>query len=291
MRPPAAVVVNFNAAAHLPACAASLRANGIDDVVVVDNASDDGSRQALAAADPAARWVQAGTNLGYGAAANLGAGHVRGADLVVCNPDTVAHPGAVPALAGRLAAEADLAVVGPRLENPDGSLYPSARAFPDIVDAVGHGLLGTVSPANRFTRRYRMLDWDHATARRVDWVSGAFFLVRRQAWDALAGFDAGYFMYMEDVDLCWRAARAGWAVGYEPAAVVTHDQGASSSLRPYRMLAAHHWSMWRFARTTTAGARRAALPAIGAALAARLAVVSAEHAVGALRERGRRPLA
>jgi len=288
VRAVAAVVVNFNAASHLGPCVASLRDNGVGRVVVVDNGSTDGSRQAVAGSG--VHWVDAGANLGYGAAANVGSAWLSGDDLVICNPDVVAHPGTVAALRRRLAAEEDLAVIGPRLENPDGSLYPSARSFPDMVDAVGHGLLGIVAPRNPFTRRYRMLDWDHAQASRVDWVSGAFMLVRRSAWDALGGFDPAYFMYMEDVDLCWRAHRSGYGVAYEPAAVVTHAQGASSRQRPYRMLAAHHRSMWRFARRCTTGGRRAALPLIGAGLAARLAVTSAHHLAGATRNRATRPL-
>ena len=86
-------------------------------------------------------------------------------------------------------------------------------------------------------------------------MSGACFLVRREAWDAVGGFDPSYFMYMEDVDLCWRLGRAGWGVGYEPAARVLHVQGVSTNRHPYRMLAAHHRSMWRFAWRTTTGAR------------------------------------
>jgi N-acetylglucosaminyl-diphospho-decaprenol L-rhamnosyltransferase len=285
---PAAVVVNFNAAPHLAPCVASLRDNGVHRVVVVDNGSTDGSRHVLSGAG--VHWVDAGANLGYGAAANVGAAWLAGADLLICNPDVVARPGTVAALRQRMAAEEDLAVVGPRLENPDGSLYPSARAFPDMVDAVGHGLLGLLAPANRFTRRYRMLDWDHARAARVDWVSGAFMLVRRSAWDDLGGFDPAYFMYMEDVDLCWRAHRCGYGVAYEPAAVVTHVQGASSRQHPYRMLAAHHRSMWRFARRFTTGGRRAVLPVIGAGLAARWAVTSAHHLAGAMRNESARPL-
>jgi N-acetylglucosaminyl-diphospho-decaprenol L-rhamnosyltransferase len=276
-RPVGAVVVNFNAASFLVDCVVSLRSNGVESIVVVDNGSTDGSRAGVVAADPGVTWVDAGANLGYGRAANAGAARLPGYDLLVCNPDLVLGSGAVRALKRRLHAAPGLGLVGPRLENPDGTLYPSARAFPDLTVAIGHGVLGTVAPGNRFTRRYRLLDWDHAQAAEVDWVSGACFLVRRPVWDAVGGFDPSYFMYMEDVDLCWRVRRGGWEVGYEPAAVVTHVQGVSANQRPYRMLAAHHWSMWRFARRTTTGVRRAALPLIGAGLAARMVVVSTRH--------------
>ncbi len=283
----AAVVVNFNAAKELGGCLRSLAADGVRTVIVVDNGSADGSEQIVRAAG--ARWLPTGANLGYGRAANRGAAtpEARLADyLLVCNPDLELCPGAVESLVSSLAADSALGVVGPGLWNDDGSLYPSARAFPDIVDAIGHGLLGLVAPRNRFTRRYRLLDWDHSRAARVDWVSGACFLVRREAWDAVGGFDPAYFMYMEDVDLCWRLNQAGWVVGYEPAARVRHRQGASTNQHPYRMLAAHHRSMWRFAWGTTEGARRAILPVVAVGLAARLAAASVDHRLGRSRPPG-----
>jgi N-acetylglucosaminyl-diphospho-decaprenol L-rhamnosyltransferase len=274
----AAVVVNYNAAALLGACLDSLAANGVDPVVVVDNGSYDGSQAVAAARDVG--WLPSGGNLGYGRAANLGAAapEVRTAPYVLIgNPDIELAPGAVDALRARLVADPALGAVGPRLTNPDGSLYPSARTFPDMVDAIGHGLLGMIAPNNPFTRRYRLLDWDHAEAATVDWVSGACLLVRRSAWDGIGGFDPSYFMYLEDVDLCWRLGRAGWTIGYEPAAEVMHVQGVSADRHPYRMLAAHHRSMWQFARRSTTGSRRMALPVVGVGLAARLGVAMAQR--------------
>jgi N-acetylglucosaminyl-diphospho-decaprenol L-rhamnosyltransferase len=186
-------------------------------------------------------------------------------------------------LAGALSSDCQLGAVAPRLRNVDGSTYPSARPFPNLIDALGHGLLGMVAPANRFTRRYRMLDWDHMQAARVDWVSGACILVRRDAWEAVGGFDPDYFMYLEDVDLCWRLGKAGWAVGYEPAAGAVHVQGVSTRQHPYRMLAAHHWSLWRFAWRTTRGVRRLALPVVALGLVGRFALACAEHRAGSTR--------
>ncbi|MGH9095382.1 MAG: glycosyltransferase family 2 protein [Acidimicrobiales bacterium] len=278
--PVQAVVVNYNAAPLLGGCVASLRAAGVGDVVVVDNASTDGSRRLLAEADPGARWIDTGANLGYGRAANRGARQSGRPYVLICNPDLELGPDTVRILVDRLEAEPDLGVIGPRVVNPDGTTYPSARTFPDLVDSVGHGLLGMVAPGNRFTRRYRLLDRDDDRPARVGWVSGACFLIRRTVWDALGGFDPAYFMYLEDVDLCWRAQRAGWAVGYEPTARVTHVQGVSTDRHPYRMLLAHHRSMWRFAWRTTAGPKRAALPLVGAGLAGRVLVAWAAHRFG-----------
>ncbi|HEX4864417.1 MAG TPA: glycosyltransferase family 2 protein [Acidimicrobiales bacterium] len=281
LRGVAAIVVNYNAAGHIGACLRSIAAGGVHDIVVVDNDSSDDSQNIVLSTG--AHWVPAGANLGYGRAANLGAQAPPAAEaeyLLVCNPDVELFPGAVAELVQVLDRDPSVGVVGPAISNPDGSLYPSARTFPDMVDAVGHGLLGPLAPENRFTRRYRLLDWDHASLANVDWVSGACFVARRKAWDAVGGFDPAYFMYMEDVDLCWRMGHAGWGIAYQPSAAALHVQGVSADRHPYRMLAAHHRSMWRFALRTTGGTRRALLPLVGVGLLARLGVVSALHRFG-----------
>jgi len=283
-----AVVVNHEAGAALLECVASLRAEGVVEVIVVDNASSDGSTEALVSADGAVRLVQTGTNLGYGAAANRGI-DATGLELVlVSNPDVAVHGGALAALVEVLGADPVLAVAGPRILEADGTRYPSARRFPSLVDAAGHALLGDLAPNNRFTRRYRMGDLATDQVTEVDWVSGACFLARRRALEELGGFDESYFMYAEDTDLCWRARRAGWGVVYVPDAVVTHVQGISTARRPYRMLVAHHRSVFRFATRTERGWRRLALPATAVLLALRLAVTCARQALGELRSAARR---
>lgn len=267
-----AIVINYNARQHLVDCVRSLRAEGIRDVVVADNDSRDGSREALARDDRDARFVPTGGNYGYGGGANRGADHVSGAAeaLLVLNPDTIVQPGALKAMVEVLEADPSVGIVGPGLENPDGSLYPSARLFPSIVDSIGHGFLGLFAPTNRWTRRYRMLDVPADEAHFVDWVSGACFLIRRETWDDLDGFDESYFMFLEDVDLCWRARRHGWNVVYEPAARVTHAVGVSRARHPYRMAFEHHRSLMRFAARNSPGARRVLLPIVLLGLGARL---------------------
>ena len=303
----AAVVVNHDAGDALLRCVASLRADGVGEVIVVDNASTDGSTERVAAADPAVRLVLTGANLGYGAGANRGIAASGGAFVLVSNPDVAVHEGALEVLHRALLSDPVLAIAGPCILEADGTHYPSARRFPSLVDAAGHALLAGVAPGNRFTRRYRMAGEVSGTAAgplpgeddvteseppeagatietsEVDWVSGACFLARRSALENLGGFDESYFMYAEDADLCWRARRAGWGVAYVPGAVVTHIQGVSTGRRPYRMLAAHHRSVYRFASRSSTGWRRAALPAVAAFLALRLAAVSARTALEALR--------
>ena len=284
-----AVVVSFNSADDLPDCLRSLRSEGVADVVVVDNASADSSVEVVRRLDPDARLVQTGANLGFGTAANRGVAMTTGDHVLILNPDTVVEPGTVKALSEALDRDPGMAAVGPRLENVDGSLYPSVRRFPDLMVAFGHAFLGLVWPRNPATRRYRMLDWDHdLPAPRVDWVSGACVLVRRSAFEMVGGFDEGYFMYVEDVDLCWRLGQAGWRIGYEPAGRVVHALGGSSRLVPYRMIAEHHRSLLRFVAKSTAGARRAIIPLVAAGLAVRTVAAWAHHALeGARPEQGR----
>ena len=264
-----AVVVSYNVADLTVACLASLRADGVSRIVVVDNASQDASVAAVRAADPDADVVALTRNLGYGGGANRGVDRTDTPFVLIMNPDVVVSAGSTAALVQALEADPGLALVGPRIETPDGELYPSVRRFPDLVGAAGHAFLGFLWPNNPFSRRYRMDDWDHDAPATVDWVAGTEMLVRREAWAEVGGFDEDYFMYMEDVDVCWRLRRAGWRVGYEPAACVTHAIGRSTDQTPYRMIAAHHRSLLRYAVKTTTGARRMLLPVVAVALALR----------------------
>lgn len=283
----AAIVVNYNARDHLLRCIASLRSEGVVEVIVADNASVDGSEAAVRAADPAVHYVQTGANLGYGTGANRGAAHA-GRDrphLLCLNPDAHLEAGALERLVAVLEARPEVGIVGPRIVDPDGTLYPSVRTFPTLVDSIGHAFLGLVWGGNPFTRRYRMLDHDLGRADDVDWVSGSCFLIRRATWDAIGGFDEGYFMYAEDSDLCWRARRRGWAVAYEPAAVAVHVQGVSTDRHPYRMIASHHRAILRFAARTTTGPKRLLLPVMAVALLVRTPLAWLHRALAGSRER------
>jgi N-acetylglucosaminyl-diphospho-decaprenol L-rhamnosyltransferase len=216
---------------------------------------------------------------------NIGVAATRAPVVAVLNADTELAPGAAGALLARLEREPRLAAVGPRVRNVDGTDYPSARSLPSVVDAVGHGVLGLFRPQNRFTRRYRQLDADPERDRAVDWVSGAAVWLRRDALGDVGGWDERYFMYMEDLDLCWRLRARGWDVRYEPAASVRHVQGASTARHPYRMLLEHHRSAWRFARRRFTGWRRLLLPLTACYLAARAVLAIATHAAASARGR------
>lgn len=273
-----AVIVSYNVRDLLLKCIASLRADGVEHIVVVDNASADGSADAARRADPDVDVLALDRNLGFGSAANRGVARTSTPYVAVLNPDLEIEPGATKALADVLDRDAGVGIVAPRIETPDGELYPSARTFPDMVDAAGHAFLHFVWRANPFSRRYKMLDWDHEAATDVDWVAGTHFVARRTAWDAVGGFDEDFFMYLEDVDLCWRVGHAGWRVRYEPQARVVHAIGRSTDQTPYRMIAQHHRSLLRYAGKTMTGPRRLLLPVVAAALAVRTVLAWVQRA-------------
>jgi N-acetylglucosaminyl-diphospho-decaprenol L-rhamnosyltransferase len=279
----AAVVVNYESGPALTACVASLRADTsggtAPEVVVVDNGSADGSVDELRAAFPDVTILDPGANLGYARAANLGAAATRAPVVAVLNPDAEVEVGTAAALLGRLHDAPRLGAVGPKLHNPDGSRYPSARSAPSLRDAVGHAVLGGIKPDNRFTRAYRQLDVDPDLARPVEWVSGAAVWLRREALDRVGGWDERFFLFFEDVDLCRRLEADGWEVVYEPAGNVVHAVGASRARHPLRSVLAHHRAAYRYASKWWHGPRRLLLPAAAAFLAARAAVLAGVAAV------------
>jgi N-acetylglucosaminyl-diphospho-decaprenol L-rhamnosyltransferase len=229
--------------------------------------------------------VRPGRNVGFGAGVNRGLAAIAAVSpppefVLVSNTDLVVHPGALDALRAALASHLAWAIVGPRIFNDTGEVYPSVRAFPSFVDAAGHALLALINPDNPFTKRYNPGTPEGEVLTGAGWVSGSCFLARRAALEELGGFDEAYFMYAEDMDLCWRAHRAGWGVGFAGTAEVTHVQGVSTARHPYRMMVAHHRSALRFTFRTTSGWRRLALPAAVLVLGVRMAMATVRIVLG-----------
>ena len=244
----AVVTVSYNSSDVLPACLASLEraAEGLAlDLVVVDNASADGTPEAIAARFPHARILRNPTNTGYARAVNQGLAATTAPFVLVINPDCEVRPGALRALVAWLEAHPRAAIAAPKILNPDGSLEYSARAFPNHLTFLfnRYSLLTRVFPNNPFSRRYLLTDWDHATPREVDWVSGACLLVRREAVARVGGMDEAFFMFNEDVDWCRRMKLAGFAVCYVPDAVVVHHIGASRRRVAPRVIVERHRGM------------------------------------------------
>jgi N-acetylglucosaminyl-diphospho-decaprenol L-rhamnosyltransferase len=275
------VLVTYESAEDLPACIASLPEAAAPhelEILVVDNASSDDS--AGIGRSLGAKVIENQRNLGYSRAANRGAAATAAPWLLVANPDTLLAPGSLARLVATASSDARIACIGPRLQNLDGSDYPTGRRFPSLLTGGLHALLGSVWPDNPATRRYHLTDLDRSQPAGVDWVSGACMLLRRSAFDEVGGFDGSYFMYFEDMDLCLRLARAGWKVVLEPRAIVEHLVGGSTRSAPYRKVFDHHRSTLRFYRRRYAGdPRLVLLPLVAAALMGRGGVSIARTAL------------
>lgn len=287
--PVEAVVVNRNTSSLLEDCLESIRKQdypGRITVWVVDNASSDDSVRMVLDRFPEANLFWNRANTGYAAACNRGAQMSGEPCLLIMNADTVLSPGTISTLARFLEENPSCGAVGPRVLNTDGTLQYSCREFPSLAGAFMHAFFGLFLPDNRYSRDYLKKDWDHCSCREVDWVSGAFMAVRRQAFQQVGGFDEGYHMYVEDVDLCWRLREAGWTVDYVSGGDVVHHIGQSCRLASTRMTFHHHRSMLRFHFRTYRGPARLPVSALVAAgLGARLVLIAALNLVHGIRAR------
>ncbi len=270
------VTVTWDSADVLPGLVTSLPAatSRPYELVVVDNASPSGP--------PVGDFtvVEAGGNLGYGKGANLGASGFEGEWLLVVNPDVSFTEGALDALidAGERLPKAGC--LGPAITTPGGQLYPSARAFPSLGRGIGHALLGPFWPGNPWTRSYRAEEGTPVEGT-TGWLSGSCMLLRREAWEQVAGFDPKYFMYCEDMDLCRRIAEAGWQNVYVPSAVVRHIGGTSTRGASKQMLREHHKALYTYLSEHYQGLRWAPLRALLAVgLTARWVLASRMKTVG-----------
>jgi len=245
-------IVSWNTLADLRRALASVFARAGEaafEVIVVDNASDDGSSQMVRQEFPGARLIENRGNRGFAAGNNQALRVASGRYHLLLNSDAIMHPGAFAEVVRFMDSHPDAGAAGLRVLNPDGSLQYSCRRFPRLATGLFRKVpLGRLIPDNRWNREYLMSDWPHDAVREADWVSGAAMCLRAQTLQQVGLLDEGYFMYCEDVDWCYRARRAGWKVYYLPTAVVTHVIGRSSDQRPLRMVIEFHRSMARFYR-------------------------------------------
>jgi GT2 family glycosyltransferase len=280
------VILSWNTRQLLEKCLRSLACpqHGLEvEVLVVDNASEDRSREMVRDLFPQVRLLANPKNIGFGAGNNTALPQARGRYVLFLNSDTVVMEGALTAMVLYADAHPDLGILGPKLLNADGSLQYSCRRYPNLGTGFFRNTpLGRLFPKNRFTTDYLYQDWDHTTPRDVDWVSGAALMIRHTLLGQIGGFDDRFFMYCEDVDLCWRAnhaplpapsagtvpASAGngavaptsqksegggaeppektWRVTYFPDAVIYHLIGKSTDRVPTRMTYEFHRSQYLF---------------------------------------------
>lgn len=218
------------------------------EVVVADNPSSSSAQTIAIATSMGAKVVRSPSNVGYGGAANLGVRSVGPgiSYVLISNPDVRLEVDTIEKLAAALDAGPEIGLIGPLIRDADGHVYPSARRIPSLRTGIGHALFSRLWPTNPWTRAYRVDDADPTEPRDVGWLSGACFMVRRDVFDAVGGFDERYFMYFEDVDLGYRVTKAGWINRFDPSAAVTHTGAASTTTARREMLREHHASAYRF---------------------------------------------
>jgi N-acetylglucosaminyl-diphospho-decaprenol L-rhamnosyltransferase len=228
------VILSWNVADLLAGCLRSLPGAAGEwwarcEVIVVDNASSDGSVEMVRRDFRGVKLVALPANLGFSRGNNLGIREARGRYILLLNPDTTAHPGSIATLVEHMEAHPEVGIAGPRLLNPDGTLQPSRRRFPTPFTALFESTpLQRWFENSRLLRDFYMLDRPDGETQQVGWLSGAALMCRRETLDQIGAFDPGYFMFSEEVDLCRRASDAGWSVAYVPQAEITHYGGQST---------------------------------------------------------------
>lgn len=257
----AVAVVSWNTRDLLGAALDSLRADadpdaGLAEVWVVDNASTDGSAAFVRDAYPWVHLIAADANLGYGPAVNLVGRRTAAPWIAAANADIAFTPGSLAALVDAGARAPAAGALAPRLLAPDGSTQHSVHAFPTPLVTLVFNLGVWRALPGAGERLCLHGQWDSSRPREVDWAHGALLLLRRAAWEEIGGFDDDQWLYAEDLDICWRLARAGWTTRYEPGATVHHAISAATRTASWgndrevrAQASAYAWMERQFGRT------------------------------------------
>jgi GT2 family glycosyltransferase len=283
-------IVSYRCETLLRDCLEALRAHPASAgmrVHVVDNASGDGTAEMVRRDFAEVELTVSPRNLGFGAANNIAIAAGRAPYVLILNPDTRLAAGALDRLLELIDSRPEVGMVGPRLELDDGSFdHASRRSFPTPVSALGH-FTGLGRRGSGALAAYRA---PGVEAGPVEAINGAFMLIRRAALERVGTFDERYWMYMEDLDLCYRFAQAGWITWYEPSVTVTHIKaGTSGRQRTLRLNYAFHYGMYRFYRDHYASERNPLFNGlVYAAIAGKLAISATRSALarGVARARG-----
>jgi len=233
------VIVNYKVPYCLIEALHSLRLAKLYDrceVIIIDNASGDGSREIVASKFQEAQWIQLKTNIGFGKACNIGVEAARGEYLLFLNPDTVISANTLSDAVEFMETHPEAGLMGPKILNPDGTLQLSCRrSIPTPTVAFYYFIgLSYLFPKSKRFGRYHLTYMDEDATARVDVISGSFMFMRRALFNEIGGFDKRFFMYGEDIDLCYRITHTGREVWYYPQIKIVHQKGKSSAKRKVR---------------------------------------------------------
>ncbi|MCC6396009.1 MAG: glycosyltransferase family 2 protein [Bacteroidetes bacterium] len=244
------IIVTWNSRADLERCLPSLKAGlqkHTSEVILVDNASGDGTTSLARSILPEARIIQNSANVGFAAANNQALASAAGRYVCLLNPDTIVYDHGLDALVDFMEGNPRAWASGPAMYNSDGSAQRTGVRFPSLWNlAVETLFLDRIFPSSRIFGAHRELFRSSATARPVDYVQGACLMVRREAVEKVGGMDERFFMYFEETDWCYRFKEAGGEVWLVPSAGVVHIGGGTTGHFDEHRLAFYFESLLRF---------------------------------------------
>lgn len=227
------IIVSYNSSNLLEECLDSIFKYPCGQnygIIVVDNNSTDGSQELVRKKYPGVELITNTSNVGFAAANNMAIKSTDSDFILLLNSDCQVYGNSLDKMLGFIESITEAAVVGPKIINSDGSIQYSCRKFPSIIDAGLHSILVNIAPDNPVSRKYKLVDISREKPFEVDWVSGSCMLVRRQALLSTGFMDENYFMYVEDIDLCFQMWKKSWKVFYYPHAEILHHVGGSTNV-------------------------------------------------------------
>ncbi|MGZ8941321.1 MAG: glycosyltransferase family 2 protein [Methylobacter sp.] len=238
MKSVSVIIISWNARDYLRGCLNSINQTGascVQEVIVVDNDSKDGSPEMVEKEFPDVSLIRAGGNLGFARANNLAMKHAKGSMYALVNSDVIVHPGCLDTLATFLDQHDNVGLVGPRVIGGDGNLQLTCRRIPSVWNTVCRVLsLDRIFQSWQIFSGFEVPQRNHDKCTEAEVLSGCFCVTRKKAVDEVGGMDEQFFFYAEDIDWCKRFRDAGWKLMFVPEAVATHFGGASTSNAPLR---------------------------------------------------------
>lgn len=245
------IIVNYNSGGYLLRCLESLREfppQSPYEIFVVDNGSEEGDLNGVEESHPEIKVIRNSKNLGFARANNQAVARSSGRYLLLLNPDTLLTREGLDGLLQFMEEHLEAGAAGPLLLYPDGTRQPSFRKFPKPHHLFfgRSSLLTRLFPKNPFSQSYLLMDLDGSIAREVDWITGACMILRREAFTGVGGFDEEYFLFVEDLDLCYRLHEKNWKIYFVPDVHVIHHYGGSFGIRRRQSLKEHHMGIYRY---------------------------------------------
>lgn len=232
------IIVSWNVSRELLNCIRSIGENKPShghEIIVIDNASTDGTIEAVKKEFPEVQLIINKENRGFAAANNIGVKQSKGEYILFLNPDTILHRDSLDVLIDFMDSNKDVGACGPKLLNDDGTIQPSTRRFPDFSSALyQNSIFRNIGLFRKRYRRYKMFDFNFDKQMDVDILMGAALMTRRSIIDYIGSMDEDFFMYYEEADLCFRILKAGRRIVFVPEAVITHLGGSSSDQLPVK---------------------------------------------------------